>query len=53
MTLKEGFKQYNTDPCLLYIVTELGTVIVTVYVDDTLATRYTTELMNTISCINK
>ena len=36
MTLKAGFKQCNTDPCLLYILNGLGTVIVIFYVDDTL-----------------
>ena len=39
MTLNTGFKQLNTDTCILYRVNELGTVIVFVYVDGTLAIK--------------
>ena len=39
MTLKAGFKQFKTNPCLLYTVNELGTVIVILYIDEILAKR--------------
>ena len=39
MTLKAGFKQCNTDTCLLYRVNEFGAELFVVYVDDTLAIR--------------
>ena len=39
MTVKAGFKQYNTDPFISYRLNDLGTVIIILYVDDTLAIR--------------
>ena len=36
MTLKVGLKTCNTDPCILWRVNKLETVIVIVYVYDTL-----------------
>ena len=53
MTLKAGFKQCRTDTCLLYKVNELRTIVVILYVDDTLEMGYKTSLMNKIECINK
>ena len=53
MNLKAGFKKWNTDPSILYRVNELGTLIVIIYVDDTLAFRGKTALVNIIECINK
>ena len=53
MTLKIGFKQCKTDPCLLYKVNELRTEIVIVYVDDTLTIRDKTALMDMVECIKK
>ena len=48
MTLKAGFKQCKTDPCLLYRVNELGTGLVIIYIFDTLAIGYKPSLMDTI-----
>ena len=53
MIPKVGFKKTQTDPCLLYIVNELGTVIVIIYIDDTLVIGYKSELMDTIEFIQK
>ena len=53
MTLKAGFKQWKTDPCILWRVNKLETVIVIVYVYDTLEIGYKPALMDTIECINK
>ena len=53
MNLKSGFKQCKTDTCLLYIVNELGTVIVILYVDETLEIIYKPEFMDKIEYINK
>ena len=53
MTLKAGFKQCKTDPSLLWRVNKLETVIVIVYVYDTLEIGDKPTLMDTIECINK
>ena len=53
MTLKAGFNQYKTYPCILYRIYELGTVIFIIYVDDTLKIGDKPELMDTIECIKK
>ena len=38
--LKAEFKQCKNDPCLLYRVNELSTVILIIYVDGMLSIRY-------------
>ena len=48
MTPKSGFKQFKTDPCILYRVNELGTAILTVYVNGKLAIRDKSELIDII-----
>ena len=48
MTLKAGFKKFKTGPCLLYILNELGTIIVIVYVDNTLEIGDKPAFMNKI-----
>ena len=53
MTLKLGFKQCKTDPCILYRVNELGAIIVIVYVNYTLEIRDKPAFMNTIECIKE
>ena len=53
MTLKAVFKQCNNDPCLLYRLNELGTVIFIVYIDDTLEIRDKLASMDMIEFINK
>ena len=53
MTQKAVFKQCNTDPCILYIVNELGTAIFIIYVDDTLEIGVKPVLIDTIECIKK
>ena len=53
MILRAGFKQCNTDPCQLYILNKLGTVIVIVYVDDMLTIKDKLALINMIECIKK
>ena len=53
MTLKTVFKKYKTNSCLLYQVNELNTVIVIVYVDETLAIWDKPALMDKIECIKK
>ena len=53
MTVKAGFKQFNTYLCLLYRVNELGTAIIMVYVYDTLEIKDKPELIDTIEFIKK
>ena len=53
MTLKAGFKQCKTDPCLLYIANEIGNKIVIAYADGMLTIKYKLALMNTIECIKQ
>ena len=53
MTLKEGFKQYNTDYCLLYRVNELGNVILILCVDNTPELVDKPELMYTLERFKK
>ena len=52
-TLKAGFKQWETDPCLLYMLNEIGTLIAIVYVDETLTIRDKPELVYFIEFIKK
>ena len=52
-TLKAGLKQFNNDTCLLYRLNELRTVIVIVYVDNTLEIGEKTALMNKIKRVKK
>ena len=53
MTLKADFKKSKTDPCLLYRIHELGTVIFIVYIDGNLPIIYKAVLMGTIEFIKK
>ena len=53
MTLKVGFKQCNTYPCVLYRLNSLGTEIGILYVDDTLEIRDKLVLMDMIEFIKK
>ena len=53
MTLKAGFKQFNTDAYILYIVNEFRTLVVIVYLYDTLEIRDKPEFMNTIEWTKK
>ena len=48
MTIKAVFKKSITDPSILYILNELGTLIFIIYVDDTLAFRDKSALKNII-----
>ena len=48
-----GLQKRKTDPCLLYRVNELGTVIFIVYVDYTLSIGDKLEFMDKIECIKK
>ena len=48
MTLLARFNQCKTYPCLLYIIYYLNTVILIVYVDDTLEIWNKPALMDTI-----
>ena len=50
---KKGIKQWKTDPCIIYRENKLGTVIVIVYVEDTLGIGNEPALMNIIELINK
>ena len=53
MTQKARLNQWNTDTCILYIVNELGTAIVIIYIYYTLEIGYKTPSMDTIECIKK
>ena len=53
MTLKAGFKQCKTDPCLLYIINELENLIFVVYVFYTLSIGGKPVFMDTNECIKK
>ena len=53
VTFNPVFKKCKTDLCLLYLVHELGTVIVIVYVYSMLVIVDIPSLLNTIECIKK
>ena len=53
MTLKTGFKQCKTDPCLLYRLNELRTLIVIVYLDGMLEIIDNPSFMNPFESIKK
>ena len=53
MTFKAVFNQRTTYYCSLYIVNDLGTVIITVYINDTMEIGDKPELINKIECIKK
>ena len=52
-TINFKAKKIKIDPFILYRVNELRTLIVIVYVDDTLEIGGKPALMNTIECIKK
>ena len=53
ITLKVGLNICKNDPCILYILNELGTEIVIVYVYDILEIGYKPAFMDMIECIKK